>query len=111
MEVGDMANPQRPVFTIALTEPKWVRAYVPEPDLPHIRPDQSVSVVADGIANAFPGKIGYISSVAEFTPKTVQTEDLRTSLVYEVRVFVQDPVGQLKLGMPVTVRLDGNVAK
>jgi HlyD family secretion protein len=43
--------------------------------------------------------------VAEFTPKTVQTEELRPSLVYEVRVFVKDPADELRLGMPATVRL------
>src|SRR5690606_40864569 len=53
-----------------------------------------------------PGSLGYISSVAEFTPKTVQTEELRTSLVYEVRVFVEDPQDRLRLGMPATVRID-----
>ena len=49
--------------------------------------------------------LGYSSSVAEFTPKTVQTTDLRTSLVYEVRVFVKDPGDDLRLGMPATVTL------
>lgn len=52
------------------------------------------------------GKIGYISSVAEFTPKTVQTEDIRTTLVYEVRIYVNDPNDQLKMGQPVTVNID-----
>ena len=59
------------------------------------------------------GKVGYISSVAEFTPKTVQTEDLRSSLVYEIRVLADDPKDRLRLGMPVTVRLalNGNDAQ
>jgi HlyD family secretion protein len=52
------------------------------------------------------GKVGFISSTAEFTPKTVQTEELRTSLVYEVRVLVQDPDDRLRLGMPATVSID-----
>jgi HlyD family secretion protein len=51
----------------------------------------------------FDGWIGFISPVAEFTPKTVETEDLRTKLVYEVRVFVHDSKDLLRLGMPVTV--------
>ena len=51
----------------------------------------------------FEGWIGFISPVAEFTPKTVQTEELRTSLVYEVRVFVKDPDDELRLGMPASV--------
>lgn len=58
-----------------------------------------------------PGTIGYISSVAEFTPKTVQTEELRTSLVYEVRVNVEDKDDALRLGQPATVRLAAPVQK
>jgi HlyD family secretion protein len=54
---------------------------------------------------AIAGKVGYISSVAEFTPKTVQTEELRSSLVYEIRVMVDDKQDRLRLGMPATVRL------
>jgi HlyD family secretion protein len=53
----------------------------------------------------FSGWVGFISPVAEFTPKPVQTEELRTSLVYEVRVFVTDPEDELRLGMPATVYL------
>jgi HlyD family secretion protein len=53
-----------------------------------------------------PARIGYISSVAEFTPKTVQTPELRTSLVYEVRFEVDDPADELRLGMPATVTLE-----
>ena len=48
--------------------------------------------------------MGYISNTAEFTPKTVQTEELRTALVYEVRIYVQDPDNKLRMGMPATVK-------
>lgn len=106
MEPGDMASPQRPVYTLAITQPKWVRAYVPEPDLGRVKPGEAASVRTDSDPGAsLRGTVGYISSVAEFTPKTVQTQDLRTSLVYEVRINVDDPQDVLRLGMPVTVRL------
>jgi HlyD family secretion protein len=106
MEPGEMASPQRPVFTIAETDPKWVRAYVSETDLPHLHPGMAASVSVDGFpGRAFKGWIGFISSVAEFTPKTVETPELRTSLVYEVRVFVTDPSDDLRLGMPATVNI------
>jgi HlyD family secretion protein len=106
LEPGDMASPQRPVYTLAITRPKWVRAWVPEPDLGRIRAGQPASVVNDSDpAHEVPGTVGYIASVAEFTPKTVQTEDLRTSLVYEVRINVDDPQDRLRLGMPVSVRM------
>ncbi|WP_312147610.1 HlyD family efflux transporter periplasmic adaptor subunit [Stutzerimonas kunmingensis] len=106
MEPGDMASPQKPVFALAISHPKWIRAYVTGEDLHRVKPGQPASVQADGLRRAVPGSIGYISSVAEFTPKTVQTEELRTSLVYEVRVNIDDPDDALRLGQPVTVRLN-----
>ena len=106
MEVGDMASPQRPVYTLAITQPKWVRAYVSEARLGRLVPGMPANVTTDSRPEqSIAGRIGYISSVAEFTPKTVQTEELRTSLVYEVRVLVDDPQDTLRLGMPATVHL------
>jgi len=109
MEPGEMASPQRPVFSLAVTDPKWVRAYVAEPDLGKLRTGMTASVAVDSFPDRrFEGWVGFISPVAEFTPKTVQTEELRTSLVYEVRVFVKDPSDQLHLGSPTTVHLPPN---
>src|SRR5437763_506745 len=106
MEPGEMASPQKPVFSLAITDPKWVRAYVSEPDLGRVSPGMAASVVVDSFPERrFEGWVGFISPVAEFTPKAVQTQELRTSLVYEVRVFVQDPGDALRLGMPATVYL------
>jgi HlyD family secretion protein len=106
MEPGEMASPIRPVFSLAGRSTKWVRSYVPEPKLGHIRSGERAHVISDSFPDKpLDGWIGFISPVAEFTPKTVQTEDLRTSLVYEVRVFVEDPNDVLRLGMPATVRL------
>jgi len=106
LEPGAMAFPSAPVFSLALTEPLWVRAYIPEPDLGRIKEGMKVEVTTD----SFPGKryrgwIGFISSVAEFTPKAVQTTELRTRLVYRARCFVCNSNGELRLGMPVTVRV------
>ena len=101
-----MASPQSPVFSLAITDPKWIRAYVGEPDLGKIRPGLAATVAVDSFPHRrFEGWIGFISPVAEFTPKAVQTEELRTSLVYEVRVFVKDSEDELRLGMPATVYL------
>jgi HlyD family secretion protein len=106
MEAGDMASPQRPVYTLAITDPKWVRAYVREAELGLVKPGMAASIAIDSLpGKTLAGKVGYISSVAEFTPKTVQTEDLRTSLVYEVRVLAEDKEDRLRLGMPATVRI------
>jgi HlyD family secretion protein len=107
LEPGEMAGPTRPVFTLALTDPKWVRAYVPEPDLGRIAMGMKALIRSDSFAGqTFEGWIGFISPVAEFTPKSVETTDLRTKLVYEVRVFAHDPQNRLRLGMPVTVTVD-----
>ena len=107
LEPGEIANPNRPVVTLALTDPKWVRAYVPEPDLGHINLGMKASVLSDSFPDQrFEGWIGFISPVAEFTPKSVETEELRTKLVYEVRIFVHDEKDRLRLGMPVTVMID-----
>jgi len=101
-----MVTPQKPVFSLAVTDPKWVRAYVTEPDLGKVRSGMAASVMVDSFpSRRFEGWVGFVSPVAEFTPKAVQTEELRTSLVYEVRVFVKDPSDELRLGMPATVYL------
>jgi HlyD family secretion protein len=105
LEPGDMATPQKPVLTLALTQPKWVRVYVAEPDLSKVRVGLAARIRADGQADVLTGKISFIASTAEFTPKSVETEELRTSLVYEVRVLVDDPGDVLRLGQPVTVEI------
>jgi HlyD family secretion protein len=106
MEPGEMASPEKPVFSLAVTDPKWVRAYVSEPNLGKVHHGMPAAVAVDSFPDRrFEGWVGFISPVAEFTPKSVQTEELRTSLVYEVRVFVKDPADELRLGMPATVYL------
>lgn len=106
VEPGAMVTAQRPVFALALTQPKWVRVYVSEPSLGLVQSGMKVQVMTDSHPNQpIIGKVGYISSVAEFTPKTVQSEELRTSLVYEVRVLVDDPENRLRLGQPATVNI------
>ncbi len=107
LEPGDMASPQRPVYALALTGPKWVRVYVSEPDLARVKPGMLAGIRTDGASGKpLSGQVGYISPVAEFTPKSVQTEELRTSLVYEVRVVVNDADDALRMGQPATVQLN-----
>jgi HlyD family secretion protein len=79
--------------------------YVSETDLGKVKPGMQARVTTDSHPDQpISGTVGYISSVAEFTPKSVQTEELRTSLVYEVRVLVEDDANVLRLGQPATVR-------
>ena len=114
LEPGEMVSPQRPVLNLAILDPKWIRAYVPESDLGRIHSGMRASISTDSFpARALSGWVGFIASVAEFTPKTVQTPELRSSLVYEIRVFVQDPQDEMRLGMPATVvlQLDAGCAE
>ncbi len=107
LEPGEMAGPTKPVVTIALSDPKWARVFVSEPDLGRISQGMAAKVHSDSYpGEAIEGWVGFISPTAEFTPKTVQTEELRTKLVYEVRVFVKDQDDRLRLGMPVTVTVE-----
>ncbi|MBS1368613.1 MAG: secretion protein HlyD [Lentisphaeria bacterium] len=107
-EPGAVVNPGAVVFTLTLDRPVWVRAYVSEPDLGRIRPGMKVSVRTDSGEREYEGRIGFISPVAEFTPKSVETATLRTDLVYRLRIIVDEPGENLRQGMPVTatVRLD-----
>jgi HlyD family secretion protein len=104
IEPGELASPQKSAFSLAIVDPKWVRAYVGETELGKVHPNMQAAVTVDSFpGRRFDGWVGFISPTAEFTPKTVQTEELRSSLVYEVRVFVKDPEDALRLGMPATV--------
>ncbi|MCB9853561.1 MAG: efflux RND transporter periplasmic adaptor subunit [Phycisphaerales bacterium] len=107
LEPGEFATPARPVVSIALEDPKWIRTFIPEPDLGKVHEGMKAKVHSDSFPGiAFDGWVGFISPIAEFTPKAVQTTDLRTQLVFEIRVFVKDPANQLRLGQPVTVSID-----
>jgi HlyD family secretion protein len=106
LEPGDMASPQRPAYALALIDPVWVRAYVSEPDLGRIWPGMRAEVATDSYPDKrYAGWVGYISPTAEFTPKAVETREVRTNLVYQVRVYVHNPAGELRLGMPATVTI------
>jgi HlyD family secretion protein len=106
-EAGAIVAAGETVFTLTLPSPVWVRTYVSEPDLGRIRPNMPAEVRTDSAPDRpYQGRIGFISPTAEFTPKTVETRELRTDLVYRLRVVVDNPDGGLRQGMPVTVILD-----
>lgn len=107
LQPGDMASPQKPVLTLALNDPVWVRVYVPETLLGRVVPGIPAAVTTDSFPDkTYDGWVGFISPTAEFTPKNVETPELRTRLVYQARVFVCNPAQELRLGMPATVTLD-----
>lgn len=105
-EPGSVLNPGVPVFTVSEDYPVWIRAYVSEKDLGKVYFGMPATISTDTkLLKSFKGHVGFISPVAEFTPKTVESLDLRTDLVYRLRIYVDDPVKELKQGMPVTVKL------
>lgn len=105
-EPGTVVNPTDPVYTLSVTSPVWIRAFVAEPQLGLIAYGMKAEVITDTKGGPiYKGKIGFISPVSEFTPKTVETTQLRTDLVYRLRIYVDNPDQYLKQGMPVTVRI------
>ena len=102
-EPGAIVAAGETVYAVTITSPVWVRTYVGEPELGRVRPGLPVEVRTDG-GKSYRGQIGFISPVAEFTPKSVETRELRTSLVYRVRVVVDGDTAGLLQGMPVTVK-------
>ncbi|WP_296814734.1 HlyD family efflux transporter periplasmic adaptor subunit [Thiobacillus sp.] len=106
LEPGDMASPQKPVFTLALTDPVWVRTWLAEPQLGRVPVGARAWVQTDSHPDKrYRAWIGYVSPSAEFTPKSVETTEIRSSLVYQARVFVCEGQGELRLGMPATVTI------
>ncbi|WP_200372041.1 efflux RND transporter periplasmic adaptor subunit [Rhodovibrio salinarum] len=110
-EPGATVGPTTPVLTLAVRRPVRVRTYVGEMNLGRIEPGMAVTVTTDSFPDKrYQGRIGYISPTAEFTPKSVETPELRTDLVYRVRVLVDAPDEGLRQGMPVTVHVDAEGA-
>ncbi|MFA7441001.1 MAG: secretion protein HlyD [Sphingomonadaceae bacterium] len=109
-EPGSMVASQSTVYSLSLDRPVYVRAYVGEPDLGRIAPGTKVRVRNDTSDKVWRGQIGFISPRAEFTPKTVETTDLRTDLVYRLRVVIDAADAEadagLRQGMPVTIEVD-----
>lgn len=105
-EVGELLGVGTPIFDVADMEEMWTRIYVSATQLPRIRTGETVQVVIDGVDQTLEGTIQTIADNAEFTPKTILTEETRTTLVYAVKVGVHNPDGLLKIGMPVTVRIE-----
>lgn len=105
-EPGSVVNPGEPIYTLSVSSPVWIRAFIPEPLLGVVYPDMEAIIYTDTHgAPSYSGRVGFISPVAEFTPKTVETTQLRTDLVYRLRIYADNPDNGLRQGMPVTVKL------
>lgn len=105
-EPGSVVNPATPICTLSILNPTWIRAYVNEKQLGLIYPGMEADIMTDSAPNKiYKGRIGFISPQAEFTPKTVETTQLRTDLVYRLRIYVDNADKFLRQGMPVTAKL------
>jgi HlyD family secretion protein len=105
-ELGEVVSPGTPIVTLGDLDHLWVRVYVPETDLGKVNLGQFVNVHTDSFpGKTYPGRVSFISSEAEFTPKSVQTEQERVTLVYRVKVDLDNPRQELKPGMPADVEI------
>ena len=106
-ELGEDEVPGTPVVTLADLDHVWLRAYVNEPDIGKIRLGQGVAVTTDSYPNKiYRGRISFISSQAEFTPKSVETHAERITLVYRVKIDLENPSHELVPGLPADARID-----
>ncbi|MPL66227.1 hypothetical protein SDC9_11896 [bioreactor metagenome] len=109
-EIGAITNAGESILEIAKTDEFWVRAYIDEKNLGNIRPGLKMSIQTDSRSENYEGVIGFISPVAEFTPKNIETQELRADLVYSFRVIVKNPDDKIRQGMPVTLKIAQNNA-
>ena len=105
-EPGTVVRESDPVYTLSISSPVWIRAFVDEENLGLVEYGMEAEISTDNPrGHSYQGRIGFISPLAEFTPKTVETTKLRTDLVYRLRIYVDQPDNGLRQGMPVTVHL------
>jgi HlyD family secretion protein len=100
-ELGEVVVPGTPVVTLADLEHVWLRAYIAETDLGRIRWGQDAVITTDTFpGKQYHGRVSFIASDAEFTPKSVQTYKERVTLVYRIKIDIDNPAHELKPGMP-----------
>ncbi len=110
-ELGEVVAPGTPVVTLADLDHIWLRAYIAETDLGRIRWGQDATVTTDTYpGKQYSGRVSFISSSAEFTPKSVQTYKERVTLVYRIKIDIDNPNHELKPGMPADAHIDLAVA-
>jgi HlyD family secretion protein len=106
-EIGEVVVPGTPVVTLADLDHIWLRAYIAETDLGRIRWGQAATITTDTYpGKQYRGRVSFISSTAEFTPKSVQTYKERVTLVYRIKIDVDNPTHELKPGMPADAHVD-----
>jgi len=104
LDPGEMAAPRAPIVTLTDLDHAWAEVFVDEPQVPRLRLGQPATVITDS-GNRLSGKVSFISTKAEFTPRNVQTAEDRSKLVYRVKIAVDNRQGILKQGMPVEAEI------
>ena len=102
-EPGEILRAGATIAVLTDIKRPWLTVWIDEPNLSRVKLNDTATVRVDGSDRDFEGTVSFVSPVAEFTPKTVETPSLRTSLVYRLRVVVENPDDGLRQGMPVTV--------
>lgn len=105
-ENGAMVNAGTPIYTLSLNKLMFAKVYIEETKLGKIKLGSPVEIYTDSTDKVYKGHVGFISPVAEFTPKTIETASLRTDLVYRLRVVIDDADDYLKQGMPITAKIN-----
>ena len=105
LDPGEMVSPRAPIAVLADLDHAWAEVFVDEPMIPRIRLGQPATVFTDAGGPGLPGKVSYVASKAEFTPRNVQTAEERSKLVYRIKVTVDNRDGILKPGMPVEAEI------
>lgn len=101
LDPGEVVAPRVPIAVLTDLDHAWAEVFVDEPMIPRITLGQAATVFTDAGGPGLPGKVSYVSSKAEFTPRNVQTAEDRSKLVYRVKIAVDNTKGVLKQGMPV----------
>ena len=105
LDPGEVVGPRVPIVVLTDLDHAWAEVFVDEPMIPRIKLGQAATVFTDAGGPGLPGKVSYVSSKAEFTPRNVQTADDRSKLVYRVKIAVDNTKGILKQGMPVEAEI------
>jgi HlyD family secretion protein len=105
LDPGEMVAPRAPIAVLADLDHAWAEVFVDEPMIPRIKLGQAATVFTDAGGPGLPGKVSYVASKAEFTPRNVQTAEDRSKLVYRVKIAVDNSKGILKQGMPVEAEI------
>jgi len=101
LEAGETANPGVPILTLVNPKDVWLRAYVPETEVGRLRIGDTAALRVDAFPNrVFTGRLIEIGSEAEFTPRNVQTKKERVTLVFRIKIQIDNPDGLLKPGLP-----------